>query len=128
MMKKNGLSIPEAIIAIFIILVGISGISEVISKTIPTPGLSSLYLKASYLAQEGIEEIRNIRDGNLINSRSWNTGITSSRETISPFFTREISIEEIGENTILITATVIFPFKGKNYSFSAREYIYQWIK
>ena len=126
-MKKNGLSIPEVMIAIFIILVGLSGISGVISKIIPVAGLSSLYFEASYLAQEGIELVRNIRDENWINFRAWNDGITSSTLNISPF-TRQIIINNIDENTILITAEVTFDFKGKTHNFSAQEYIYQWIR
>ena len=126
-MKKNGLSIPEVMIAIFIILIGLSGISGIISKIIPVAGLSSLYFEASYLAQEGIELVRNIRDENWINFRAWNDGITSSTLNISPF-TRQIIINNIDENTILIRAEVTFDFKGKTHNFSAQEYIYQWIR
>lgn len=126
-MFSKGLSIPEIMIAIFIVLIGLSGISGVISKMIPIPGLSSLYFEASYLAQEGIELIRNIRDENLINSRLWSTGITSSTQSIPPF-TRQIIINNIDENIILITATITFSFKGEPHNFSAQEYIYQWIR
>lgn len=126
--SNTGLSITQVMIAIFIILVGLSGISIIISRIIPMPGLSSLYFEASYLAQEGIELIRNIRDENLINSLSWNNGITSSTQSIPPFFTRQIIINNVDENTILITATITFPFRGKIYEFSAQEYLYQWIR
>jgi len=130
-MKKNGLSIPEVMIAIFIILVGLSGISGVISKIIPVAGLSSLYFEASYLAQEGIELVRNKRDENWINFRAWNDGITSSTQSIPPF-TRTVTVIEPPDappdTTILITAEVTFDFKGKTHNFSAQEYIYQWIR
>jgi len=124
---KNGLTVPEVMIAIFVVLIGLSGISGVISKIIPFSGFSSLYFEASYLAQEGIELIRNIRDENLINFRAWNTGITSSTQSIPPF-TRQITINNIDENTILIRATITFSFRGTTYEFEAQEYIYQWIR
>ena len=69
---------PEVLIAIFIILVGLSAISGIISKIIPVSGLSSLYFEASYLAQEGIELVRNIRDTNLVKvSVHWDDNIFS---------------------------------------------------
>lgn len=128
-MEKNGLTIIEVMLAIFIILIGLSGISGVISKIIPIPGLSSLYFEASYLAQEGIELVRNARDENLINSRVWDSGLLP--ELVPPAlapFTRTITIYKENDNTILITAEVSFPFRGTNYNFSAQEYIYQWYK
>ncbi len=139
-MKKNGLSIPEAMIAIFIILIGLSGISGVISKIIPIPGISSLYFEASYLAQEGIELVRNIRDENLVKiyqgvpGTTWIDNLSPPLIPSAPVpFTRIVTviIDPPGvppDTTIFVTARVTFSFKGKPYEFSAQEYIYQWIK
>ena len=129
-MKKNGLSVPEVMIAIFIVLIGLSGISGVISKIIPIPGLSSLYFEASYLAQEGIELVRNNRDENWLKGQPWDQDLTRNIPAPSAPFTREILIDNPPDDdtTILVTAEVTFSFKGEPHTFSAQEYIYQWLK
>ena len=73
--QENGFTLPEVMIAVFIILVGIIGISAIFPKIISLAGLSSLEFTASYLSQEGIELIRNIRDENLLNFQNWDDGL-----------------------------------------------------
>jgi prepilin-type N-terminal cleavage/methylation domain-containing protein len=65
-MQNKGLTIIEMLIAIFIISVGIVGVFTVINKTISTMAVSPSELIAAYLAQEGIEVVRNIRDTNWL--------------------------------------------------------------
>ena len=50
----------ESTIAIFLLIVGTVGAFTLIQKTITFTAISSSQLVASYLAQEGIEVIRNI--------------------------------------------------------------------
>jgi len=74
---KNGFTLIEALSAIFVITIGlISGIT-LITRTISFMSLGSAKLTASYLAQEGIEIVRNIRDNNWLDSSipSWDFGL-----------------------------------------------------
>ena len=67
----------ETLAAIFIITVGlISGIT-LITSTVSFISLGSAKLTASYLAQEGIEIVRNIRDKNWIAGQEWDYGFTA---------------------------------------------------
>jgi len=66
----------EAIAAIFVITAGLVGVLSLVSQTIASSTFSKDKLIAAYLAQEGIEIVRNIRDTNWIqNAPSWNTGL-----------------------------------------------------
>ena len=73
----KGFTLAEVIVAIFILTVGIIGVSALITSTISSAIHSSNKLVAAYLAQEGIEIIRNIRDTNWIQqSTNWDEGLT----------------------------------------------------
>ena len=76
-MKKRGFTLLEVILAIFVIMVGIAGTLGIIQQGISYTQLSSSRLAANYLAQEGIEIVRNIRDANWLKMRT-NSGITWS--------------------------------------------------
>jgi len=66
--EKNSLSFTllEVIISIFLLITGIIGILILISQIIAFTRDSVSRLTAIYLAQEGIEIVRNIRDSNLL--------------------------------------------------------------
>ncbi|MFH1714139.1 MAG: prepilin-type N-terminal cleavage/methylation domain-containing protein [Candidatus Nealsonbacteria bacterium] len=66
MPNKKGFTIIEVIIAVFVITVGVGAAVILISQTIGLVNTTSSKLIASYLAQEGIEIVRNIRDGNFL--------------------------------------------------------------
>ncbi|MBZ9569598.1 prepilin-type N-terminal cleavage/methylation domain-containing protein [Patescibacteria group bacterium] len=75
--KRNGagFTLLETIIAIFIITIGIVGVSSLVSQTIGSVTISSQRLIAAYLAQEGIEIVRNIRDTNWLEDVAWDEGL-----------------------------------------------------
>jgi prepilin-type N-terminal cleavage/methylation domain-containing protein len=73
---KKGFTILELMIAIFILLVGIGSAFSLISQTVTHTSLLKKKLIASYLAQEGIELIRNIRDGNYLKEENWDQWLT----------------------------------------------------
>jgi len=75
-MTKRGFTIIEAIVAIFVITTGIVGVLTLVTQTISSATYSSDRLIAAYLAQEGIEIVRNIRDTNwLEGAATWNDGL-----------------------------------------------------
>jgi len=73
---NKGFSIIEVLVAIGVILVSFTGALNLINKSLAFHDLAYSRLTASYLAQEGIEVVRNIRDNNFIANRSWNDGLT----------------------------------------------------
>jgi len=74
---RKGFTLLEVILAIFVIMVGIAGTLGVIQQGISYTQLSSSRFTANYLAQEGVEIVRNIRDGNWLKAPlvSWDAGI-----------------------------------------------------
>lgn len=73
--KQKGFTLLELTVAIFVIMVGIVGALSALQKATSTTFVSSSKLTAAYLAQEGIEIVRNLRDTNWIADLSWDNGI-----------------------------------------------------
>lgn len=73
--KGRGFTLLEVIAAIFVITVGVIGGMTAIQRTITLISFSFSQLTAAYLAQEGIEIVRNIRDGNWLKGSPWNDGL-----------------------------------------------------
>jgi prepilin-type N-terminal cleavage/methylation domain-containing protein len=75
----SGFTLLEVIIAIFIFTVGLVAVWSLIQQPLSYSKIASQKLIAIYLAQEGIEIVRNIRDSNLLkkcyfaSSTSWDT-------------------------------------------------------
>lgn len=79
-MMNRGITILEVIVAIFVLTIGMVGAHLVIQHIIYLTSLASSRLTAAYLAQEGIEIVRNIRDSNWLKQRtdsniSWDEGL-----------------------------------------------------
>lgn len=76
---NKGFTLFEVLTAIFIISMGIGVASTAIQRTAAFASDSTKRFIAAYLAQEGIEIVRNIRDTNWLQSRSadspWNDGL-----------------------------------------------------
>ncbi len=78
--KIDGFTLLETLVVIFIMVVVVVGVSSLLVQIIASISSSSLQLTASYLAQEGIEIVRNIRDSNYLEKRAgqpvlWDQGI-----------------------------------------------------
>src|SRR3989344_293012 len=76
-MKKKGFTIIESLVAIAILLVAVSGASSAIQTGISSYIFSKDQIIAFYLAQEGFEQIRNIRDENSLAGDTWLTNLSS---------------------------------------------------
>lgn len=74
--KKEGFTIVESLVAITMLIIAISGVSKAVSTSISSYTFSRDQVIAFYLAQEGFEFIRNMRDENALNNRAWLTGIS----------------------------------------------------
>ncbi len=79
-MFNKSFTLIEIIVATFLITVGTVGAFALIQRTVAFTAISSSRLVAANLAQEGIEIVRNIRDGNWLEARtnpgiSWDDGL-----------------------------------------------------
>jgi len=69
---NKGFTIIEAIVAVTVLTVGVLGSYVFISSFFRYTDLSIDKLTAAYLSQEGVEIVKNIRDGNWIKRTTWN--------------------------------------------------------
>jgi len=74
--KEKGFTLIEIISAIFVFTVGILAIMMLIDKNIILNNQTKSKLIAAYIAQEGIEIVRNIRDSNWIAKNPWDQGLS----------------------------------------------------
>ena len=72
---SKSFTLIEIVMAIFLLTVGTVGAFSLIQRTAIFTSTSSSKLVATYLAQEGIEIIRNIRDTNYLEGTVWTDGI-----------------------------------------------------
>lgn len=79
-----GFTIIEALVAVFILTVGITGCVVLANQVLSASEVSKNRLIAVNLAQEGIETVRSIRDGNWLAAASWDTGLSASTACGSP--------------------------------------------
>lgn len=78
--NHNGFTIIEVIVAIFLLAVGAGGVYTLINQSLNSMSVLRSHLIASYLAQEGIEVVRNIRDTNWIKGSFWTSGIETAQD------------------------------------------------
>jgi type II secretory pathway pseudopilin PulG len=153
-MLNKSFTLIETITAIFILTTGILALSSLISYFISASSISSQRLIAAYLAQEGIEIVRNLRDTNLLNGRSWDYGLNSgdwqadyNDATLSPYtgsflnlegsgfygygsgnltvFKRKINLQKSG-NVLKILVEVSWQERGRSHSLTAQANLYNW--
>ena len=80
--QKNlgGFTVLEVIVSIFVLVIGILGAYTVVQFPLYYTSISMSQLTASYLAQEGAEIVRTIRDTNLIiNPGDWDNWLITSK-------------------------------------------------
>lgn len=73
--KNRGFALMEVIVALFLITTGIIGSYVLINSSISSTTLASHRFTAAYLAQEGVELVRNIRDTNWLQGGVWDEGL-----------------------------------------------------
>ncbi len=103
-MKNKGFTLIELVIAFFIVTVAVSGAFVVIQQVIHSTSISESELVASFLAQEGLELIRNRKDRSAISHyESW----TSSLQACDPGDGRYCEIDYIDSEPdwLLLTQT-----------------------
>jgi prepilin-type N-terminal cleavage/methylation domain-containing protein len=78
--NKRGFTLIEVITAVAVISIGIVGILKLIPNIVSGVTINASRMTAAYLAQEGLEIVRNVRDTNWVEiykngSGSWKEGL-----------------------------------------------------
>ena len=110
-MKKNGFTLLEMMIAIVVITVGLIAIMSLIHRAVLGSQLAASRVQAAYLAQEGLEIVRNIRDSNWLEQRE-NPGVVWDQNLQSGDW-------EAGFSDLTLT-----PLQGRNLKINGSFYNY----
>lgn len=117
-MGIKGFTLVESLIAIFVIAVGLVGVFVLIGSAAGNMGSASNKLIASYLGQEGIEIVKNIRDNNFVKIHktglgSWDDGLTGCASGCEADYTSSVLAPIVaGERYLKIQS-------GYNYALGA---------
>lgn len=103
---KKGFTLAELLITISIITIGLLGIAFIAQRGVRYIYTAYNQLTAAYLAQEGVEIIKNIRDGNYLEllrggSSAWDEGIGD--DCASDVCCYEVEIGMLGVEDPLLT-------------------------
>ena len=130
--KEKSFTILEVMMAIFVLTIAVGASYILIQQTLIAVSLTQSKLIASYLTQEGVENVRNIRDTNWINGSAWDTGISSNNEYVNFLdstqskFERTTSITAMSTSTIEVKVEVGWNERGRDYSVEVINYLYDW--
>lgn len=112
-MKKEAFSLIEILVVIIVFTTAIIGMLITINNTVNSFTLATNRFVASNLTIEGVENIRNKRDNNLIERRAWNDDLHLGEADRDSFllngiiFTRIVTIYDIsGVNAIEIVSKI----------------------
>lgn len=153
MWNKRGFTLIELMVVATVLSIGIIGAMNSIRQVFIYARLLSSRLTAAYLAQEGIEIVRNIRDTNWVESSSWDDGITTgdfeadyNDPGLSFYGNRYLRVDGgfynygLGEETkfkrkiniqkdtdeISVSVIVMWQERGKGYEVEVFEKLYKW--
>ena len=152
----KGFTLIETIVAISLLTVGVVGSFSLMQKVTAFASISSSQFVASYLAQEGIETIRNIRDTNYLEGQVWDSGIGAGvdfrldyRSQVFPDatcgtylqhngnfyicsadsaskFRRKITIEKPSSDKMVVSVEVSWSERGISHQVFAETELYDW--
>ncbi|MDD4860397.1 MAG: hypothetical protein PHR56_09415 [Dehalococcoidales bacterium] len=153
----KGFTLIESMIAVTLIISGITGLLVLVNRSMGFAMLASNQLIAANLAQEGIELTRNIRDNNWMNNENWLNGLEDGvyqmdytddelnlyteqpllfDETIgynylqgdATFFYRKIELTLINANELRVKSIITWSAKGgKNFETVAEDHLFNWL-
>lgn len=133
--QRNGaFTLVETLVAISIFTVSILGLMLVLASGISNINYAKNKITASYLAQEGIEYVRNMRDTDGlytdITHKTWDTFKAANKSYPSPYpgFTRTITMSAISADEVKITSSVSWAQASGNYSITFSENLFNWME
>ncbi len=128
---RRAFTLVETLVAISIFTMSILGMISILASGVSDISYAKQKIVASYLAQEGIECVRNIRDNYIlytdtIPAQNWSNFVTLSIDDSScpnhdSTFTRTITKTKISDDEVTITSKVNWVQGSGTYSISFSE-------
>lgn len=76
--KTNGFTLIETLVALFVLTFALAGPLSLAFDSLQTARTNKATITSFYLAQEGIEFVKNVRDSNKVQGHSWLTGLAGA--------------------------------------------------
>ena len=140
MAEEKGQSLIELVVAIGIFVITIGSVSFLVLNNYTSGQLSKEITQANFLAQEGLEAVRSIRDNSWSNLTAGNHGLAISdnnwvfqgdSEDISSKLkegARTIAVEEVDSNRKKVTSQVSWNFLERPQEIQLVTYLTNWQK
>lgn len=133
---RRGFTLIETLVAISIFSISILAMMAVLADGISDTNYAKTKITASYLAQEGIEYVRNMRDNHVLytdtTGLTWNTFKNTSKTypSTNPNFIRTITQTTISDEPeeVRINSTVSWTQGSGNYSVVFSESLFDWVE
>ncbi|MBU2545232.1 prepilin-type N-terminal cleavage/methylation domain-containing protein [Patescibacteria group bacterium] len=124
---NKGFTILELLATIVVISIGVLGAYSVAQKIFSLTFISTNHLTAAYLAQEGVEIVRNARDTNWIEGDDWRDGLVSTNweNTNIPNYERRTTIT-FNDPELGIVVEVRWSARGDTGEIIIQENLYGW--
>lgn len=142
--RCGGFTLVETLVSISIFTMSILGLLSILASGITNTTYAKQKMTADYLAQEGIEYIRNMRDTAVLYDvqgaqQGWNTFKaalpTTSSNTFYPInnsdfpgFTRTITMTSVSLEEVKISSNVSWKQSSGNYNITFSEDLFNWIQ
>lgn len=110
--SNNGFTLVESIVAIFILLIAIVMPMAVVARALFTANYAQDQITAVYLAQEGVELVRNVRDNNVLSGAAlWDQGSLSGCYTASGCY-----VDSVHNSSIVNVCSGVCPYVQEDNS------------
>ena len=132
---NNGFSLIEVLLTLSIFSMFVVALIGVLSIGEESSVLGGKRAQAVFLAEEGLEVVKNVRDENFINLVDGSYGLVkigsqwdfSALPDVTDIFTRTINISTIDVNTKLVISTVVWQQNlQRNGSVILNTYLTNW--
>lgn len=97
--RTKGFTLVETLVSLAILTLAVTGAFSAAQSGISSSVFSKDQVIAFYLGGEGVEQIRNLRDENALNSRNWLTGIASSANDPC-YFSNACTVDVVNETPL----------------------------
>jgi Tfp pilus assembly protein PilV len=131
---SGGFTLVETLIAISIFSLSIIALMSILGGGISNTNYAKTKITASYLAQEGIEYVRNMRDNYVlytnITGLNWNGFVLANKDYPSPDpnFSRTIQMTQINPNEVKIFSTVSWAQGSRSFGITFSENLFNWVE
>lgn len=138
LIKKNkAFTLVETLVALSIFTVSLLALMSILASGIANTNYAKQKVAATYLAQEGIEYIRNARDTSVLYDPGgpqdgWDTFKSTFSSTYlspDPYFIRTVSMTLTGSlDEVIISSMVSWTQGSGNYSVTFSEHLFNWVE